>query len=90
MDTSKLRMSFNDELYCFEWYLVRVYYENLIKENRTSIQENVGQLNITPNHDINVVAAWSAGYTGKGVVISIVDDGLDHAHPDLSACYVSF
>lgn len=36
-----------------------------------------------------MVSAWSAGYSGKGVVICIVDDGLDHQHPDLSDRYVS-
>lgn len=39
------------------------------------------------HHDINVVAAWEAGYTGKGVVLTIVDDGLEHDHPDLIANY---
>jgi len=31
-----------------------------------------------------------AGYSGKNVVICIVDDGLDHFHPELSDRYVSF
>lgn len=31
--------------------------------------------------------AWRMGYTGKGVTIGIVDDGLQHTHPDLSARY---
>jgi subtilisin-like proprotein convertase family protein len=38
----------------------------------------------------NVPAAWAlgptdAGYTGSGVTIGIVDDGLQYTHPDLSA-----
>ncbi|GMH97497.1 hypothetical protein TrVE_jg7227 [Triparma verrucosa] len=33
----------------------------------------------------NVVAAWDAGYTGKGVQIFIMDDGLDYTHPDFSS-----
>ena len=28
--------------------------------------------------DLNVVSAWIQGYTGKGVVVSIVDDGMPH------------
>ncbi|CAF3726887.1 unnamed protein product [Rotaria socialis] len=45
--------------------------------------ENEGQLNTPANHDINVIPAWLAGYSGKGVTISIIDDGLDHKHPEL-------
>jgi kexin len=31
--------------------------------------------------------AWTAGYTGTGVSISIVDDGTQTAHPDLAGGY---
>ncbi len=34
--------------------------------------------------DMNVSPAWSRGYTGKGVIIGILDDGLEFSHPDLS------
>jgi len=39
--------------------------------------------------DLNVQAAWKMGYTGKGIVITILDDGLEKDHPDLQANYVS-
>jgi len=52
-------------------------------------KENEGQLNTPANHDINVIPAWLAGYSGKGVIISIIDDGLDHKHPELIDRYVS-
>lgn len=38
--------------------------------------------------DLNVQEAWQLGYSGKGVVVTIMDDGLDHTHPDLAANYV--
>lgn len=38
---------------------------------------------------MNVRAAWDLGYTGKGVVVTILDDGLDYSHPDLKQNYVS-
>ncbi|GCB63232.1 hypothetical protein scyTo_0013176 [Scyliorhinus torazame] len=38
-------------------------------------------------HDLNVQEAWKQGYTGKGVVVSILDDGIEKNHPDLSANY---
>ena len=37
--------------------------------------------------NLGVLDAVKRGYTGKGVVVSIVDDGLDHAHPDLKRNY---
>lgn len=36
---------------------------------------------------LNVSGAWDLGYTGAGVVIAIVDDGLQHIHPDIQANY---
>ncbi|XP_015674021.1 proprotein convertase subtilisin/kexin type 4-like [Protobothrops mucrosquamatus] len=40
---------------------------------------------VTP--DLNVLTAWSQGYTGLGVVVSILDDGVEKNHPDLVANY---
>ncbi|XP_063859924.1 furin-like protease 2 isoform X1 [Scylla paramamosain] len=37
--------------------------------------------------DLNVAPAWARGYTGKGVVISILDDGIQHNHPDIAQNY---
>ena len=36
-----------------------------------------------------MIPAWLAGYSGKGITISIIDDGLDHQHPELIDRYVS-
>lgn len=38
-------------------------------------------------YDMNVVAAWQKGYTGRGVVVSILDDGIQTNHPDLVQNY---
>ncbi|XP_050402509.1 furin-like protease kpc-1 isoform X1 [Patella vulgata] len=37
--------------------------------------------------DMNVSHAWSMGYTGKGVVVTILDDGIEKDHPDLKNNY---
>ncbi|XP_038221836.1 furin-like protease 2 [Zerene cesonia] len=37
--------------------------------------------------DMNVAPAWTKGYTGKGVVVSILDDGIQTNHPDLAQNY---
>lgn len=39
--------------------------------------------------DMNVIPAWREGITGRGVVVTILDDGLETDHPDLVANYVS-
>uniref|UniRef100_A0A1I8B7V2 Peptidase_S8 domain-containing protein n=1 Tax=Meloidogyne hapla TaxID=6305 RepID=A0A1I8B7V2_MELHA len=38
-------------------------------------------------HDHNVIEAWELGYTGRGVVVSIIDDGLERKHQDLEDNY---
>uniref|UniRef100_A0A8D8XPL7 furin n=1 Tax=Cacopsylla melanoneura TaxID=428564 RepID=A0A8D8XPL7_9HEMI len=37
--------------------------------------------------DMNIGPAWQKGYTGKGVVVSILDDGIQTNHPDLALNY---
>ena len=48
---------------------------------------NVGQTNGATNGGVvesNVEAAWDTGMTGKGALISVVDDGIEYTHPDLN------
>ncbi|XP_078054888.1 proprotein convertase subtilisin/kexin type 4-like [Mustelus asterias] len=42
--------------------------------------------NAIPN-DLNVLSAWKRGYTGKGIVVTILDDGIEKNHPDLAENY---
>ena len=37
--------------------------------------------------DLRVVDAWKMGYSGKGVVVTVLDDGLEHNHTDLRKNY---
>lgn len=37
--------------------------------------------------DMNVIPAWRKGYSGKGIVVSILDDGIQTNHPDLAQNY---
>lgn len=39
------------------------------------------------NYDMNVAAVWKMGYTGKNVVLTILDDGVQADHPDLTKNY---
>ncbi|XP_041844543.1 proprotein convertase subtilisin/kexin type 6 isoform X2 [Melanotaenia boesemani] len=37
--------------------------------------------------EMNILAAWQRGYTGKNVVVTILDDGIERNHPDLIQNY---
>ncbi|VFV46673.1 proprotein convertase subtilisin kexin [Lynx pardinus] len=37
--------------------------------------------------DLNVLQVWSQGLSGRGIVISVLDDGIEKDHPDLWANY---
>lgn len=38
---------------------------------------------------MNIQDAWRKGFTGKGVVVTVLDDGIEKIHPDLIYNYVS-
>ena len=50
--------------------------------------ENTGQDNGVAGEDVNITGAWN-DVLGTGIVIGIVDDGLEWDHVDLSANYES-
>uniref|UniRef100_A0A8C9SD15 P/Homo B domain-containing protein n=1 Tax=Scleropages formosus TaxID=113540 RepID=A0A8C9SD15_SCLFO len=42
---------------------------------------------LSEDFELNVVSAWALGYTGKGVVVSVIDDGIEKSHPDILGNY---
>ncbi|CAI4227597.1 unnamed protein product [Auanema sp. JU1783] len=48
---------------------------------------NRADLSSNTKMDHNVKEAWDLGYTGRGVVVTILDDGLERTHPDISPNY---
>jgi subtilisin family serine protease len=71
--TFNLVVTANDPLYKYQWHL-----------------DNTGQTNFgltagIATQDINVNGAITDGYTGDGIIIGIIDTGLEIAHEDLSA-----
>uniref|UniRef100_A0A2K6T5V9 Proprotein convertase subtilisin/kexin type 4 n=1 Tax=Saimiri boliviensis boliviensis TaxID=39432 RepID=A0A2K6T5V9_SAIBB len=44
-------------------------------------------MNSEAQPDLNVLQAWGQGLSGRGVVVSVLDDGIEKDHPDLWANY---
>lgn len=70
--TKRDLITFNDPQYKNQWYL-----HSGGKRGTTG----------TVGYDMSVKGAWQMGYTGKGVVITILDDGIERNHPDLEKNY---
>ena len=50
--------------------------------------DNNGQNNGTQGVDLNIKNAWNE-FTGNGVVIGVIDDGVDYNNPDLSPNFLN-
>ena len=70
-------MTANDPLYQYQWHLDNT--------GQTNFASNAG----TSTHDINVDGVITAGYTGTGITVAAVDQGLEIAHEDLAGNVVS-
>jgi subtilisin family serine protease len=75
--TFNLVVTANDPLYKYQWHLDNTGQPNFSGSNGTSTQ------------DINVDGAITDGYDGDGIIVAIVDSGLELAHEDLSPNIVS-
>ncbi|XP_076235369.1 furin-like protease 1 isoform X2 [Calliopsis andreniformis] len=60
------------------------YMQTILNDERWS---QMWYLNRGNGLDMNVQEAWAEGITGNGVVVTILDDGLEKDHPDLSKNY---
>lgn len=54
-----------------------------------NFQNNIGQTGGQAGLDLNVEPVWKKNFTGSGVIVCILDDGIDHTHPDLIDNFVS-
>lgn len=51
----------------------------------SEIEEAEGWFDVRDGHKSK--AAWDKGFTGEGVIVGVLDDGIDFAHPDLQGTY---
>ena len=56
------------------WYLNSKYKDSKSRQLRSEKFEDEFI------HHMNVEEAWNMGYSGKGVVVSIIDDGIEYTH----------
>jgi len=42
-----------------------------------------------PQAYVDIIPVWDQNVTGKGIVLTIIDDGVQHIHPDLSPNYLA-
>ena len=61
--------------------------DNIVKRFSDKEWPRQWYLNRGGDLDMNVEEAWDLGYSGKGVTVTILDDGVEWNHPDLSANY---
>ena len=66
----------DEPLFPLQWHLQNTGGVNI---GNPDFQEIFG----VPGEDINVVPAWGRGYTGAGVIVAVVDSGIEVDHPDL-------
>lgn len=62
---------FNDELWMHQWYL----------------QDNSNVAQLQSDIELKVEDVWKMGFTGNGIVVTILDDGLEWNHTDIMPNY---
>ncbi|CAL4156912.1 unnamed protein product, partial [Meganyctiphanes norvegica] len=76
----------NNDIWSFLGYISENKAEGSISINDPMWSE-MWYLKRGPGLDMNVQKAWEEGVTGKGVVVTILDDGIERNNPDLIKNY---
>ncbi|MGH0128212.1 UNVERIFIED_CONTAM: hypothetical protein FKN15_044924 [Acipenser sinensis] len=75
------------------------HHSKIVKRSTFTMKGEHNFIHMDPKHcgdksnrcrsEMNILAAWQRGYTGKNVVVTILDDGIEKNHPDLAQNYDS-
>jgi len=81
----------NDQIEWFELQVPKVrvkknYFDDPLFSSQWHL-ENTGATGLPAGNDIAVIEVWKQGINGTNVVVAMVDDGLDHDHPDIFLNY---
>ena len=66
---------------------MRFYLHNvrtLLCHNSFTLNFSLTLQQTSQSPSMNVYQAWKSGYSGSGIVVAVVDDGIDTNHSDLS------
>jgi len=66
----------NDPLFPNQWHLLNIGQE----VGNPDLQDLFG----VAGEDINVAPVWNMGYTGEGILVAVLDSGVELFHPDLT------
>ncbi|PFX17966.1 Furin-like protease 1, isoform 1-CRR [Stylophora pistillata] len=77
-----------------KWFAQQIRQERALYDQAMSLSFNdprwrdqMWYLNPPGGRGMNINEAWQQGVTGKGIVVAVVDDGLQQSHPDLEDNY---
>lgn len=77
-----------------KWFAQQIRQERALYDQAMSLSFNdprwrdqMWYLNPPGGRGMNINKAWQQGVTGKGIVVAVVDDGLQQSHPDLEDNY---
>ena len=85
---------FNDELWDHQWYLVIIilvwiffFFAAHHQNGNFLFKHDTRTMPMLPRLDLNVLPVFEMGYSGRGVTVVVLDDGIETTHTDIRNNY---